>query len=143
MTQSHASPPRPPATNVTLVDKHEPALKDVLVDLWQNVEKLMRQELAHASAELDVKAQRLKREAAAFGAGAGMILAGVLTLVAGIVLLLSLAMPAWVAALVVGAALTASGVVLLSKRPSVTELSPDRTLQNLEKDVQIFTEARK
>jgi hypothetical protein len=81
VTQSHAGPPRAPATNITPIDKHEPALKDVLVELWQNVEKLMRQELAHASAELDVKAQRLKREAAAFGAGAGMILAGVLALV--------------------------------------------------------------
>lgn len=143
MTQSHVTPPRPAATNLTPSDNHEPALKDVLVELWQNVEKLMRQELALASAELDAKAQRLKREAAAFGAGAGMMLAGVLALVAGSILLLSLVMPAWVAALAVGAVLTGGGFILLQKRPSVSELSPDRTLQSIKKDVQIFTEARK
>lgn len=143
MTQSHVTPPRPVATNITPIDNHEPPLKDVLVELWQNVEKLMRQQLALASAELDVKAQQLKKEAAAFGAAAGMILAGALALVAGVILLLSLAMPAWVAALAVGATLAGGGVMLLQKRPSVSELTPDRTLQSIKKDVQIFTEARK
>lgn len=143
MSQSHVTPPRPGASNITPMDDHEPAFKDVVVELWQNVEKLMRQQLALASAELDVKAQQLKREVAAFGAAAGMILAGVFALVAGIILLLSLAMPAWVAALAVGATLTGGGVMLLQRRPPVSELSPDRTLQSIKKDVQIFTEVRK
>lgn len=147
MTQSELGhPPRPVAVSpVTPREMHrsDPPLEDVLVELWQNIEKLMRQELALASAELDLKAQRLKREAAAAGAGAGMILIGAFALVAAIILLLSRVMPAWVAALLTSAATTAIGFALLQKRPSMGELTPDRTLESIKKDVQIFTEARK
>jgi uncharacterized membrane protein YqjE len=147
MTQSPVGqPPRPAGIHSahvhTEVEGHDPPLKDVLVELWQNIEKLLRQELALASAELDLKAQRLKREAAAFGAGAGLILAGLFALVATIILLLSSVMPAWVAALVTSAATTGVGFALLQKRPSAGELTPERTLQNIKKDVQIFTEVR-
>jgi len=144
MTQPYVSPPpRPASITPTRMGDEDPPLKEVLVELWQNVEKLMRQELALASAELDVKAQRLKREAAAFGAGAGLILIGVFALAAALILLLSQVMPAWVAALLTSAATTGTGFALLQKRPSVSELTPDRTLENIKKDVQIFTEARK
>jgi hypothetical protein len=148
MTQSPVGqPPRPFSARAGAPQPQlqgpEPPLKDVLVELWQNIEKLLRQELALASAELDMKTHRLKREAASFGAGAGMILAGVFALVAAIILLLSQVMPAWVAALLTSAGTTAVGFALLSKRPSMSELTPDRTLQNIKKDVQTFTEARK
>jgi hypothetical protein len=147
MTQSPLGQP-PRRVGVSAVSPGElhgsdPPIKDVLVELWQNIEKLMRQELALASAELDLKTQRLKRDAAAFGAGAGMILAGALALVAAIILLLAQVMPAWVAALLTSAATTGIGFGLLSKRPSMSELTPDRTLGNIKKDAQIFTEARK
>lgn len=148
MTQSPmGQPPRPIPAHPARVhsepmESADPPLKDVLVELWQNIEKLLRQELALASAELDLKAQRVKSEMAALGAGAGLILAGLLALVAAIILLLASVMPAWVAALVTSAATTAVGFALLQKRPAVSELTPNRTLQNIKKDVQIFTEAR-
>ena len=101
MTQPNALGPRaaPPPLGPAA---HEPPLKDVLVELWQNTEKLVRQEIALTSAELDVKAQRLKTEATGAAIGAGLLLAGALALVAAIILLLDLFLPAWLDALITG-----------------------------------------
>jgi hypothetical protein len=143
MTQRVLDPPRPGETVQASRGNSEPPLKDVLAELWQNIEKLLRQELALASAELDIKGQKLKRDAVALGIGAGLMLVGAFAIVAAIILLLSLAMPAWVAALATGAVLAAIGFVLLQKRPSVTGLAPERALRNIKKDIQLFTEAPK
>lgn len=145
MSQPQVSGVPRPQSHANLVSaSSEPPLKEVLVELWENTEKLVRQELALASAELDVKAQKLKTEVVASAAGAGLILAGVLSLVAAVILLLALAMPAWVAALLTSAATVGGGYALLkAKRPSIAELKPKRTLQSLEKDVHTFTESTK
>jgi hypothetical protein len=137
--------PRPEMhANLATPQDAEPPLKDVLVELWQNTETLVRQEIALASAELDVKAQKLKTEIAASAVGAGLMIAGALALVAAVILLLALAMPAWVAALITSAATAGGGYALLkAKRPSISDATPRRTLQSLEKDVQTFTEATK
>ena len=122
----------------------EPPLKDVLVELWQNLEKLVRQEMALASAELDVKAQKLKTELAAVAIGAGLLLAGALALVATIILLLALVMPAWTASLITGALSAGVGFGLLkAKKPTAADVTPERTIQNLKKDLQTFTESTK
>jgi hypothetical protein len=52
---------------------NEPPLQDVLVELWQNLEKLVRQEVALASAEIDVKARKLEAEAVAAAVGAALL----------------------------------------------------------------------
>src|SRR5688572_23469983 len=136
--------PQPQAHGSLVSTGPEPPLKDVLVELWQNTEKLVRQELALASAELDVKAQKLKTEVAASALGAGLIVAGALALIAAVILLLALVMPAWVAALLTSVVTAGSGYALLkAKRPSMADVTPQRTLQSLKKDVQTFTEPTK
>lgn len=122
----------------------EPPLKEVLVELWQNLEKLVRQEIALASVELDQKAQRLKNELTAVAIGAALMLAGSLALVATIILVLALVMPAWTAALITGALAAGVGFALIkSKTPSVAEIKPERTIRSLEKDLHTFTEPGK
>lgn len=122
----------------------DPPLKEVLVELWQNMEKLMRQEVALATAEIDQKAQRLKTELTAVAIGAALLLAGSLTLVATLVLVLDLVMPAWTAALITGAVSAGVGfAVIKSKKPSVADVKPERTIRSLEKDLHTFTESSK
>lgn len=136
--------PRPAPPLAAPVPASKPPLEDVLVELWQNMEKLMRQEVALATAELDLKAQRLKAELIASAAGAALILAGSLALVATVVLLLDLIMPAWTAALITGAASAGGGYALLkSNKPSLAEAKPERTIRSLEKDIHTFTEPSK
>lgn len=133
----------PPPPSVTGPD-HDPPLKDVLVELWQHTETLVRQELALASAELDQKAQKLKTELMASALGAGLIAAGALALVATVILLLALVMPAWLAALLTAAAMLLVGFVLLkTQRPQVADVKPERSLHSLEKDVRTFRETAK
>jgi hypothetical protein len=134
--------PRPASAESLSKVSGEPPLKDVLVELWQNMERLFRQELALASVEIDHKAQKLKKELAASAAGAGLVLAGVLALVAALIMLLALVMPAWLAALLTSGAAVGSGVVLLkTQRPTLDELTPKHSLESMKKDLQTFTEA--
>ncbi|HTV17702.1 MAG TPA: phage holin family protein [Polyangiaceae bacterium] len=122
----------------------DPPLKDVLVELWQNLEKLVRQEIALASVELDIKAKNLKAELTAVAIGAALLLAGSLALVATVVLLLDLVMPAWAASLITGAVAAGAGFTLIKRhKPSVADVKPERTIQNLEQDLHTFTEPSK
>lgn len=143
-TPQTAVVPRPALPDGPRSADSEPPLKDVLVELWQNIEHLLRQELALASAELDAKTGRLKKELTAMAIGGGLALAGTLALVAALILLLDLVMAAWLAALLTGAAGVTAGVLLLkSHQPSARELTPERTIQNVKQDVQSFREATK
>ena len=97
-----------------------------------------------ARTELDVKARKFKGEIVAAAVAGGLLLCGVLSLVAALILLLALAIPAWAAALVVGGVAAGGGYALLqAKKPDPSELVPERTLQNLERDVQTFRESTK
>jgi hypothetical protein len=122
--------------------RSEPALNETLAELWDHLSKLVQQEIALAKAEVGEKAQRLKAELLSSVAGAALLLAGLLALVAAVILLLALVLPAWIAALITGAAVGGVGYALLARRrPSPAQVLPERTLQNLKKDVQTFTEA--
>lgn len=122
--------------------RSEPPLQETLVDLWEHLSKLVQQEIAMAKAEIGEKTQRLKTELLGSIAGAVLLLAGLLALVAAVILLLANVMAPWVAALVTGVVVGGLGYLLLSRqRPSATELTPERTLHSLKKDVQTFTEA--
>jgi hypothetical protein len=122
----------------------EPPLKDVLVELWQNMERLVRQELALAGAELDSKAQRLATELRAVAVGAALLVAGGLALVATVILLLALVMPAWTASLITGAVAAGVGFGLIqAKKPSPRELVPERTIRSVQKDLNTFREPMK
>jgi len=122
--------------------RSEPAVQETLVDLWEKLAKLMQQELALAKAELSEKVQHLKLELLGSIAGAALLLAGLLALVAAVILLLALAMPSWLAALLTGAVTAGAGYLLVSQRRNWgAEIKPERTLENLKKDIQTFTEA--
>jgi len=143
-TSSPSSVPRPTPHAPSPAPGADPPLKDVLVELWQNMEKLVRQEVALATAELDLKAQRLKTELAAAAIGAALLFAGGLTLVATVVLLLDLVMPAWAAALITGSVAAGAGFGLIkSKKPSLADIKPERSIRSLEKDFHTFTEPSK
>ena len=133
----------PPSTRAS-APSAEPPLKEVLVELWRNTETLVRQEIQLARTELDVKTRKLKTELVAAAIAGGLMLCGVLSLVAALILLLALAIPAWAAALAVGLVASGAGYALLqAKEPHPGELVPERTLQNLQRDVQTFKESTK
>ena len=95
-------------------------------------------------AELELKAKHLKAELTAVAIGAALLAAGCLALVATLVLLLDLVMPAWTAALITGAVASGAGFALIkSKTPTAADVKPERTIRSLEKDLHTFTEPSK
>jgi hypothetical protein len=119
-------------------------VRELLVELWENSEKLFRQELALANAELDRKIKRVKTEASAYALGGALLHAALFGLAATLILLLSLAIAPWVAALIVTAALAGGGYALIKREPpSARELTPKRTIETVKRDVQTFKEATK
>jgi hypothetical protein len=115
-----------------------------VVELWANSEKLVRQELALASNELDAKLDRAKKEVGVIATGGAVLYAGVLTLVGALVLLLGTVIALWLAASIVGAVVTTVGFAMARRsRPSASELVPTRTIASVKQDVRTFTEAAK
>jgi hypothetical protein len=136
----------------------ERAIGQVVTDLWEKAETLVRQEMrlgiAEAEekvdllkAELDGRLAKMKLEIAVKAIGGGVATGGALALVACIVLLLSQVMVPWVAALVTGAVITGIGIALLKRKvelprpPSAADLTPQRTIANIKADTQAIEEA--
>jgi len=102
-------------------------LAEIVTDLWEKTETLLRQEMRLGIAEADEKLRVLKSEAEgqlnelkveliAKALAGGVLFAGVLSLCAALILLLSEAMMPWLAALIVGVVLSAGAFALLQRK---------------------------
>jgi len=120
--------------------KRSESTAELVKDLSREVSELVRQEVALAKAELAEKGKQA-------GAGAGMLSgAAVLGLVAvggslaTVILLLDLAMPAWLAALigtaVYGAAAAALGLRGKDRLAAAAPPAPEQTIESVKEDVQ-------
>ncbi|SFI84010.1 Putative Holin-X, holin superfamily III [Streptosporangium canum] len=117
---------------------------ELIRQMSEEVSRLVRDELRLAKLELAEKGRHAGIGAGLFG-GAGVVaLYGGGALVAAVILLLALAMPAWAAAAIVGVVLLAVAAVLgvLGKR-QVTEAvppAPERTIESLKHDIDVVKE---
>lgn len=140
MPGDHGTPLVPP----TLPGKVERPLSEIVSELWQNAEKLIRQEIALGSSEIETKLERAKKEIGVIATGGAVLYAGVLTLVAALVLLLGTVIALWLSALIIGVLVTGVGFVMARRTPpSPSELMPTRTMASVKQDVRTFTEAAK
>jgi len=133
-------------TDVVRSDASERPLRELLTGLWENSEKLVRQEFALALAELDTRLDKAKAALMSAAIGGAVVYAGVLALVAALILLLAEVMAPWLAALVVGVMAVGGGVLLLQKARKDAlprNMKLERTAQNIRRDVQTFEEAVK
>ena len=120
----------------------ERSVVSILTGLWEKTEVLVRQEMKLASAELDQKMDKAKRELIALGLCGGLLFAGLSSLVAAVILLLAEAVEPWIAAGIVGLAATAGGYLLAQReKHAAAELVPERTIESIKKDVKTIREA--
>jgi len=122
-------------------------MAELLKRLSEQTSTLVRQELDLAKAELTVKGKRMGAGAGMFG-GAGLF--GVYAfgaLTACVILVLSLAMTAWLAALIVAVVYAAiAGVLALTGKKKVQEATPpvpEQTVDSVKEDVQWTKERAK
>jgi Flp pilus assembly protein TadB len=84
---------------------------ELVKDLTEQVSRLVRDELKLAEYEMTRKAKRMGRGAGMFGGSGLMALYGVGCLLAAAIIALALVVPAWAAALIIGAVLLAVAAV--------------------------------
>ena len=118
-------------------NRGERAMSDVLRDIIGNVQEMLRSEVRLARAELREEVSQATAAAKLIGIGAGLALLGGAFLLVTVTLLLALVMPAWIATLIVGAALGIAGMVALSKgRSDFRVPRPNKTIENVKENVE-------
>ena len=121
-------------------DLREQSIGDLLKQLSQETTTLVRQELDLAKAEMTEKGKQAGVGAGMFGGAgvAGLLALGALT--ACLILALDIAMPAWLAALIVTVLWGAvAGVLALTGKSKVKEATPpmpEQTVETVKEDVQ-------
>jgi len=122
----------------------ERRMTDIVAELWENAEVLVRKELELSISELERKADDLKGELTLAAIGGGVAYAGALAFVAAAILLLSKAVDPWLAALLVGAVVTGSGYAMLMRgkhQLEHTKLEPVQTERSLKRTAHTVKEA--
>ena len=126
--------------------RNDQQIGDLVKQLSEQTSTLVRKELQLAQLEMTEKAKRVGIGAGLFG-GAGLIaLYGLGALIATIILALATFLAPWLAALIVTVVLFAiAGIVALIGKKQVsqgTPPKPERTIENVKKDVETVKEAR-
>lgn len=120
--------------------KDERSLGELFADLARETGTLVSQEIALARTELTEKATRVGKDVAMLAVGGLVAYAGLLAIVAGVIVLVASAgVPLWVAALVIGAIVAGVGYVLVQRGLTAlkgVDLAPRQTLASLKEDTQ-------
>lgn len=127
--------------------RQERSLGELFGEFSQDMALLMRQEIRLAGTEMSEKTSAISGKLTTVAAGGFVAYIGALALVAGIILLLAqvVGIPAWLSALLVGAAPAIGGYIAL--RAGLRELkhidpAPRRTVATIEDDVRWAKELR-
>jgi uncharacterized membrane protein YqjE len=121
-------------------DLRDNSIGELVKDLATETSTLVRQEIELAKAELTDRGKRAGKGAGMLGAGAvvGVLALGALTAV--LIAALDLAMPTWLAALIVTVVYAAiAGVLIQIGRKKVQEAAPpvpEETIDSVKEDVQ-------
>ena len=117
----------------------ERPLGELFSNLVNETTSLVRNEVALAKVEITQKATKVGRNVGALVVGGAIAYAALLAFGAAVIMLLSNAMPGWVAALIVGLIVAGVAWLLISKAITElkrTELTPQETVESLKEDAQ-------
>lgn len=126
-------------------DAVDPSVGRLLVQLSEQSSRLVRDELALAQIEIKDTVKHAGVGVGLFSAAGVLALFGVGALVATAIIALALVLPLWLSALIVTLVLfVAAGVAGLLGRKQVQQASPtpERTIENVRRDVDAVQEAR-
>ena len=107
--------------------------------LAMDVSTLFSEEVALAKAEMKTAVTDIRTGLMSVAAGGGVMYAGILFLLGGVMLLLTQWVSLTVAAFIVGGVVTIIGAILLSsgkKKMQAESLKPDRTMESVRKDAE-------
>jgi xanthine/uracil permease len=120
--------------------KDDRSLGELFTELARETGTLVRQEVQLASTEMTHKASRAARDVGFLAVGGLVAYAGVLALLAAVVLgLVAAGLDAWLAALLVGIVVAVIGYALVQRGLSALKresLAPRQTVETLKEDAQ-------
>lgn len=118
--------------------REDRSLGDLFSDLSREAGDLVRHEIRLARMELTDKLSQMGKDAVSLAAWGAVAYAGFLALLAGVILVLAaLGMPAWLAALLVGTLVTATGAYFCYQSLDALkrrDVVPRQTLRSLRED---------
>ncbi|HJS24024.1 MAG TPA: phage holin family protein [Pyrinomonadaceae bacterium] len=112
-------------------------LGDLFSDLATDMSNLVRQEVALAKLEVTQKAKYLGRNVGYLVIGGAVAYAGLLAIIAAIIMLLAKVMPHWASALLVGVVVAGIAWLLIGKAMAAlqqADLTPRETVETLKED---------
>jgi hypothetical protein len=123
--------------------KDERSLGDLLAELSRETGQLVRKEVELATAEMTAKAQKAGADAGMIAAGGALAHAGLLVLLAAIVIgLAQMGVTPWLSALLVGLVTVAVGYVLVNRGMASmrrTSVAPTQTIETLKENARWTT----
>jgi len=112
-------------------------LGDLFSDLATEMSNLVRQEVALAKVEVGQKAKYVGRNVGYLVVGGAVAHAGLLAVIAAIIMLLAKVMPNWGATLLVGVVIAGIAWMLIGKALNAlqqTDITPRETVETLKED---------
>lgn len=134
--------PPPQAADSPNGDRESQSAFGLLRRLTDELATLLRQELALATSEISRSMRVILTGAASLAVGGAVLYTGLLAMLAAAVLGLATVLHPWLAALVIGAAVTLIGIVLVSigvRSLDPSTLKPSRTTESLRRDRDVIT----
>lgn len=119
--------------------KEERSLGELFGDLSRDTTTLVRHEVNLAKTELTQKASRVGKEVGFLAIGGAVAYAGLLAIVAALIILLAYVIPWWLSALLVGLVIAGAGYFLIQRGLSALKkenVAPQQTLETLKEDTE-------
>lgn len=113
------------------------SLGELFSELAQETSTLVRQEVTLAKTEVSDKASRAGKHVGILAAGGALAYAGLLAILAAVIVLLNMVMPLWVAALLVGLVVVVVGYLLVRRGLDALkreDFTPRETIETLKED---------
>jgi hypothetical protein len=115
------------------------SLGELFSELAQETSTLVRQEVNLAKTEMSHKASRAGKQVGVLAAGGAVAYAGLLAILASVIVLLDNVMPLWASALLVGVVVAVVGYLLVRRALDALkreDFAPRETMETLKEDQQ-------
>jgi hypothetical protein len=119
--------------------RDEPSLGELFSDLTREMTTLVRQEVRLATTEIGQKSSVIGKNVAFLAVGGAIAYAGLLAIIAAVIMIFAVFVPWWLSALIVGIGIAGVGYFLVQKGiDSLKEidLTPKQTLRTIKEDVE-------
>lgn len=119
--------------------KDDRSLGELFSELAQDTSTLVRKEVQLAKTEMSQKASRVGKDVGFLAVGGAVAYAGLLAVLAGVIVLLGQVIPMWLSALLVGLVVAGVGYFLVRRGLDALKrenLAPRQTIETLKEDQQ-------